>query len=73
MRPASRSSASAPNRSASEPSPAVEGGADAQVDDVEVVAAELAQVLLDLAAQLLGAGGRQPLAAPGRGRARPWW
>ena len=62
IRPASRSSASAPNRSASEPSPAVERRADAQVDDVEVVEAELADVLLDLAAQLLGPGRRQPVA-----------
>src|SRR5581483_10765731 len=36
-------------------------GRDAQVDDVEVVAAERAEVLLDLAAQL-GGGGPVPLA-----------
>jgi len=35
--------------------------APAQVDDVEVIAAELPQVLLDLAAQLLGRGHGQPL------------
>jgi len=32
----------------------------AQVDHVEVVAAELAQVLLDLAAELVRPGQRQP-------------
>lgn len=35
---------------------------DAQVDHVEVVAAELAQVLLDLAAQLSRGGMGEPLA-----------
>ncbi len=43
------------------------GPDDAQVHHVEVVAAELAQVLLDLAAQLLRGGVRQPL--PGRASA----
>ena len=62
--PASRSSASAPKCSAIESVPS-----DAQVHHVEVVAAELAQVLLDLAAQLLRGGLRQPLAR--RVAARP--
>ena len=66
--PASRSSASAPKCSAIESGPC-----DAQVDHVEVVAAELAQVLLDLAAQLLGAW-RAATHAPGGSRpGRPWW
>ena len=54
-RPASRSSARAPKCSPIEPGP--EG---AQVDQVEVVTAELAQVLLHLAAQLLRGRPGQP-------------
>ena len=63
--PASRSSASAPKCSATESMPAWH----AQVHHVEVVAAELAQVLLDLAAQLVGPGPGPPL--PRRVAARP--
>ncbi len=36
----------------------------AQIDDVEMVAAELTQVLLDVGAQVLGAGGGAPLPRP---------
>ena len=48
MSPASRSSASTPKCSAIEST-----GSGAQVHQVEVIAAQLAQVLLDLAAQLV--------------------
>jgi len=49
------------------------GGVGAEIHQIEVIAAELAQVLLDLAAQLPGGGPGQPrtgrIAAPDR----LWW
>jgi hypothetical protein len=45
------------------------GGLPAEVDEVEVITAELAQVLLDLAAQLRGRGGFLPLPGSVAGRA----
>jgi len=58
IRPASRSAANAANCSAIE-----SGLQDAEVHDVELVEAELADVLLDLTAQLRRHGVGEPVAA----------